>query len=153
LDGVAPVVVDELELELGGAVVVEEVEELVLVLELVGAVGSGGGVVSVVLGEGVVAGGQDSETDFAGAGRFSDDTGAPGASWKYSVWPLTRTTVTVQSAAEAEGSTATPDVANTTAAVTAATFSFERLSTSALSPPALRRAAFVRAKRACEASY
>jgi hypothetical protein len=61
--------------------------------------------------------------------------------------------VTVQSAADAEGSIATPDVAKTTPAVTAATFSFERLSTSALSPPALRRAAFAHAERAWKASY
>lgn len=33
----------------------------------------------------VVAGGHDSEVLLTGPGRFSDERGAPGASWKYSV--------------------------------------------------------------------
>lgn len=61
--------------------------------------------------------------------------------------------MTVQSAAEAEGSAATPVVANTTPAVTAATFSFERFSTLGLSPPALREAPIVHVGSALEASY
>ncbi|MBV9196454.1 MAG: hypothetical protein JO168_20145 [Solirubrobacterales bacterium] len=44
------------------------------------------------------------------------------------------TTVIVQLAAESAGSASTPDVANTTPAVRAATFSFERLTTVAFRP-------------------
>jgi hypothetical protein len=80
------VVVVELVFGPGGVVV--EVEDVVVVLEPAGGAGGAGGdggvggVVGVVVGAGVVAGGQDSETDLAGPGRFSEDTGAPGASWK-----------------------------------------------------------------------
>lgn len=79
------VLVVVVELVLGGGGVVVEVEDVVVVLEPAGGAGGAGGVggvVGVVVGAGVVAGGQDSETDLAGPGRFSEDTGAPGASWK-----------------------------------------------------------------------
>jgi hypothetical protein len=154
--GFGEVVVDvPVEMDDGGLWLVE----VVLVLGLVLVLGVGLLVVVVELLDdelvelGVVAGGQDSVALLTGPGRFREDSGAPGASWKYSVWPLTRTTVTVQSAADADGSAATPDVANTTPAVTAATFSFGRLSTSALSPPAIRDTAIVHAETACAASY
>jgi hypothetical protein len=92
-----------------------------------------------------VGGGHDSELLATGAGRFSEDRGVPGASWKYSVCPVTRTTVTVQSAAEADGTAATAATVNTAPTVIAATFSFERFNTVALSPPASRDAAIVHA--------
>jgi hypothetical protein len=77
------VLVVVVELVFGGGGVVVEVEDVVVVLEPgAGGAGGVGGVVGVVVGAGVVAGGQDSETDLAGPGRFSEDTGAPGASWK-----------------------------------------------------------------------
>jgi hypothetical protein len=98
--------------------------------------------------EDVVGGGQDSELLATGPGRFSDESGVPGASWKYSVCPLTRTTLTVQSAAEAEGSAAKPNTAKTALTVIAATFSFGRFNTVALSPPASRDAACLHARRA-----
>lgn len=81
-------------------------------------------------------GGQDSDVLATGPGRLSDDSGVPGASWKYRVWPLTRTTFTVQSAADADGSATKPSAAKTAPTVIAATFSFGRLNTVALSPPA-----------------
>jgi hypothetical protein len=56
----------------GGWVCVEEVVLVVPVL-------TGAGDVEVVE---VAGGGHDSETLLAGPGRFSEDSGAPGASWK-----------------------------------------------------------------------
>lgn len=100
----------------------------------------------------LLGGGQDSDVLDTGAGRPSEDSGVPGGSWKYSVCPVVRTTVTVQSAAEAVGSTAKPNTENTAPAVIAATFSFGRFNTGALSPPALRDAATRHAQGACRAS-
>jgi hypothetical protein len=94
---------------------------------------------------GLPAGGHDSDVLATGPGRLSDDSGAPGGSWKYSVCPLARTTVTVQLAAEAAGSATTPHRAKTAPAASTATFSFGRVNTGALSPPALRDAANVHA--------
>jgi hypothetical protein len=98
------------------------------------------GVVVVVVGVVVVVpllcDGQDSCTLFAGPGRFSEDTGAPGGSWKVRTWPVSSVTVTVQSAAEALGSAATADTARTVPADAMATLSFRRVNTVVLSPPA-----------------
>jgi hypothetical protein len=110
----------------------------------------GGGVVVVVVvvvdgvltvgtdtGGGGLAG-HDSDILAAGAGRFSEDSGAPGGSWKYRTWPVSNFTVTVQSvleATEAVGSAATPATANKMPSVTSATFSFPRPNTVAFSPP------------------
>lgn len=79
--------------------------------------------------------GQDSAIDLTPGGRLSEEIGEPGGNWKYSVCPVISVTVTVQPAAEAAGSAATPITAATTARVASPTFSFPRLSTVALSPP------------------
>jgi hypothetical protein len=84
----------------------------------------------------VVADGHDSATVFTGPGRASDETGAPGGSVKYSVWPVISVTVTVQLAADAVGNAAIADVASTVLAVASAIFSFLRINTVAFSPPA-----------------
>jgi hypothetical protein len=96
-------------------------------------------VVGVVLGvvvEGETGGGHDSLTLLAGPGRLRDDRGAPGASWKVRTCPVSRVTVTVQSAAEL-GSAATADTASTVLADASASLSFRCLNTLALSPPAV----------------
>lgn len=103
----------------------------------------GVGVVTVGVltgGVGTVTGacGQDSDMLAAGPGSVSEDSGAPGGSWKVSTVPVSNLTVTVQSepdAAEAVGSAATPSTANKMPSVTSATFSFPRPNTVALSPP------------------
>jgi hypothetical protein len=110
------------------------------------------GVVELVVGAGVgagalAAGGQDSCTFCTGPGRLSEDTGAPGGSEKVRTCPLTRVTVTVQLAAEALGSAAIADTARTVPADAMATFSFRRLNTVALFPPAMPSAATVRTPR------
>jgi hypothetical protein len=97
----------------------------------------------VVAGE-LLCEGQDSLTVFTGPGRFSEDSGAPGASWKVRTCPVSSVTVTVQSAADAVGSAATADTARAMPADAAATLSFRRVNTMALSPPAVPSAATAR---------
>jgi hypothetical protein len=106
------------------------VEEVVVVL----------GVVTV--GE-LFGDGQDSFTFWTGPGRFSEETGAPGGSWKLRTWPLSRVTVTVQSAAEALGSATISDTTRAVPADARATLSFRRINTVALFPPAMPSAATV----------
>jgi hypothetical protein len=119
-------------------------------VELVVVVDVGVVVVVVVVVEG---GGQDSETDFTGTVRLREEIGAPGGSWKYRTWPLSRVTVTVQLAAEAAGSAATPNTAAMTPSVASATLSFPRLNTEALSPPADISRAPVHPRHDSMASY
>jgi hypothetical protein len=143
--------------------VVDGVELVVEVAPAAGVAGLGSEAVEVVgavefPGPVAVTGGHDTNSDlvsaFTAGGSLSEDSGAPGGIWKYSVCPVSSTTVTVHSAAEdADGSAARPQLARTTPAVKAAVFSFGRFSTSALSPPALRDTALVHATRSCEASY
>jgi hypothetical protein len=108
----------------------------------------GGGVVVVVVvvdgtltvgvGTGGGLDGHDSDMLAAGAGRLSEERGAPGGSWKVRTWPVSSFTVTVQSeleATEAVGSAATPATANKMPSVTSATFSFPRPNTATVSPP------------------
>lgn len=93
----------------------------------------------VVVGLELLGEGQDSSTLATGPGRLSEVTGAPGGSWNFSTWPLTRVTVTVQSAADALGNEAPANAARTvpTVASASATLSLGRLNTVALSPPAV----------------
>jgi hypothetical protein len=87
--------------------------------------------------------GQDSLTFWTGPGRLSEDTGAPGGSWKVRTFPVSSVTVTVQSAAEAVGNAATPDTTSAVPADANATLSFRRVNKVALSPPAVPLAATV----------
>ena len=108
----------------------------------------GGGALWSVVGDGTLTvgvdtgggglDGHDSDMLAAGAGRLSEERGAPGGSWKVRTWPVSSFTVTVQSeleATEAVGSAATPATANKMPSVTSATFSFPRPNTVAFSPP------------------
>jgi hypothetical protein len=97
----------------------------------------------VVTGVVVVCVGHDSVTFFTGPGRFSEDTGAPGASWKVRTWPVSSVTVTVQLAADALGSAPIVNTASAAHADTRATLSFRLLMTVALSPPAVPSSATV----------
>jgi hypothetical protein len=94
----------------------------------------------VVAGAELLGCGHDSLTDEAGPGRFSVETGVPGGSWKVKTWPVSRVTVTVQSAA-AVGSAAIPDTTRTVPADARATLSFRRVNKVVLSPPAMPSAA------------
>ncbi len=115
-----PAVVVEVDVVLDDEPVVVELVDVLVV-----------GVVPVVAGDG-----HDSEMVATPAGRESDETGAPDGSWKWSVCPSTRVTVTLQSAAEAAGSAAVADTARTAPVVTIATCSFPLLNTLAvLLPP------------------
>jgi hypothetical protein len=77
----------------------------------------------------VVAGGHDVETLAMAAGRESGFGDTPGGSWKESCCPVTSVTVTVQSAAEATGSAASPNTVMAVLAAANATTSFRLLNT------------------------
>ena len=104
-------------------------------------------VVGVVVVDELDGDGHDSLTFWTGPGRFRDDTGAPGGSWKVRTCPVRRVTVTVQSAADALGSAAIAGTARAVRADAKATLSFRRFNTVALFPPALPSAATVPAPR------
>jgi hypothetical protein len=122
------------------------VEGAVVVGVVVAGVGPGVVVVLVDVVSGVVAprvwvvvvdvaDGQDSLALRTGPGRLSEASGAPAGSWKYSVWPLIRMTVTVQLAAEALGMAPIAEHARTAHTEISPILNFPRLSTVVLTPP------------------
>jgi hypothetical protein len=112
-------------LVVGGFVVPEVVVVACEVLELV----------VVVVGV-VVDCGQDSDTDFTGTVRFSEEIGAPTGSWKTSVWPVRVVTVTVQlEASELAGSRPRPSTVAMTPSAQTASLSFLPVTTVSASPP------------------